>query len=120
VGRRLARLARSLIYRQDVTANGPVPVFAVRTNGKISIAFRGIDGRLMVHSATSPVAFEVCGIDQSSCRFADAKIEGDTVILSVADAADVRRVRYCWGDAPVCNLYDAAGLPAGPFELEVS
>jgi sialate O-acetylesterase len=28
-------------------------------------------------------------------------------------------VRYCWGDAPVCNLYDAAGLPAGPFDVDI-
>ena len=28
-------------------------------------------------------------------------------------------VRYCWGDAPLCNLYDGADLPAGPFEIAV-
>jgi sialate O-acetylesterase len=29
------------------------------------------------------------------------------------------RVRFCWGDAPVCNLYDRSGLPAGPFEIAI-
>jgi len=30
------------------------------------------------------------------------------------------RVRFCWGDSPLCNLYDAAGLPVGPFEIGIS
>jgi sialate O-acetylesterase len=29
------------------------------------------------------------------------------------------RVRFCWGDAPVCNLYDKSGLPAGPFQIAI-
>jgi sialate O-acetylesterase len=28
-------------------------------------------------------------------------------------------VRFCWGDSPICNLYDGTGLPATPFELPV-
>jgi len=28
-------------------------------------------------------------------------------------------VRFCWGDAPICNLYDRSGLPAGPFEIAI-
>jgi sialate O-acetylesterase len=43
---------------------------------------------------------------------------GDTVTLT-APAGPADRVRYCWGDSPICNLYDKAGLPAGPFELAV-
>jgi sialate O-acetylesterase len=29
-------------------------------------------------------------------------------------------VRFCWADSPLCNLYDAAGLPVGPFEIPVA
>jgi len=29
-------------------------------------------------------------------------------------------VRFCWGASPVCNLSDASGLPAGPFELPIN
>jgi sialate O-acetylesterase len=29
-------------------------------------------------------------------------------------------VRYCWGDSPVCTLYDTSGLPAGPFETPIA
>jgi hypothetical protein len=42
------------------------------------------------------------------------------VLLSVpGGGAPAARVRYCWGDSPVCTLFDRSGLPAGPFELNV-
>ena len=119
VGQRLARLARNLVYRQNVTPNGPVISSASRSDRGITVSFSSVDGRLIARSGTSPIAFEICGPDQSSCRFADASIDGNSVIVRSEDPAGVQRVRYCWGDAPVCNLYDAAGLPAGPFEVAV-
>ena len=61
--------------------------------------------------------FELCGGAQASCRFAPAQIKGDDVVL--ANAGIATRVRYCWGDAPVCTLYDSSGLPAGPFEMKI-
>jgi sialate O-acetylesterase len=119
VGQRLARLARHLVYKHNVTPNGPVPVSAERIEGGVNITFAGIDGRMIARSGSAPIAFEVCGSDLASCRFADATIKGSDVILRVADATAITRVRYCWGDAPICNLYDSAGLPAGPFEMAV-
>ena len=119
VGQRLARLARHLVYKEEVTPNGPAITSATRSDRGIVLNFGGIDGRLIARSGTAPIAFETCGPDQSSCRFGEATIEGNIVILRAADPAAVKRVRYCWGDAPVCNLYDAAGLPAGPFEVVV-
>jgi sialate O-acetylesterase len=119
VGQRLARLARNLVYKQALTPNGPVPRSAIRRDKGIVIKFSGFDGSLIAHSGSSPMAFEICGADQSSCRFADAEIEGDGIVLHSAAPENVQRIRYCWGDAPICNLYDAAGLPAGPFEIAV-
>lgn len=119
VGQRLARLARSLVYGHDVTPNGPAVASATRRDGSIIVRFSGVDGRLVARSANRPIAFETCNSDQSSCRFVDAVIDGNAVVIKAADAATVTRIRYCWGDAPACNLYDEAGLPAGPFELEV-
>jgi len=28
-------------------------------------------------------------------------------------------VRYAWADNPECNLYNAEGLPASPFQVTV-
>ena len=51
------------------------------------------------------------------CRWVRATLAGDHVTLSDAGAAT--RVRYCWGDSPVCTLSDPSALPAGPFEVPV-
>jgi sialate O-acetylesterase len=38
----------------------------------------------------------------------------------LAGAGQATRVRYCWGDTPICTLSDESGLPAGPFEIAVT
>ncbi|HME40365.1 MAG TPA: sialate O-acetylesterase [Steroidobacteraceae bacterium] len=117
VGRRLARAARHLIYAEPLSASGPVPLSARRDNTRVVVTFNDVDGALVAYSARRPVGFELCGDDQSSCRFVDAAVEANRVLLDAADAPPPTRVRFCWGDAPICNLYDRSGLPAGPFEI---
>jgi len=83
------------------------------------VSFDGVAEALVSFSARRPIGFELCGEDQTSCRFVDARIDSQEVLLDAADVARPTRVRYCWGDAPICNLYDRSGLPAGPFELPI-
>jgi sialate O-acetylesterase len=72
-------------------------------------------GPLAVHSGGRPISFELCtGV--RACRFADAAAQGEDVLIADANSADAY-VRYCWGDSPICNLYNEADLPASPFEL---
>jgi sialate O-acetylesterase len=51
-------------------------------------------------------------------QWADAKIKGDTVVLSSAKVDKPVAVRYAWGDNPTCNLYNKEGLPAVPFRTD--
>ena len=76
-------------------------------------------GKLDHYSAAEPIGFELCGSAPNSCAFAEARIEGNRVLLSGSNAASATRVRFCWADSPVCTLYDEARLPAGPFQIEV-
>jgi sialate O-acetylesterase len=119
VGRRLARAARHLVYDESLTASGPIPLDARRESQHVIVTFTDVDGALVTYSATRPIGFELCGGAQSTCRFVDGVIQDNRVILDTADIAAATRVRFCWGDAPVCNLYDRSGLPAGPFEIAV-
>jgi sialate O-acetylesterase len=41
-------------------------------------------------------------------------------MLDARGIAAPTRVRYCWADSPLCNLYDGASLPVGPFEVPVN
>ena len=60
------------------------------------------------------LGFAVAGAD-GAFVWADARIDGDTVVLSSPTVPQPTDVRYGWADSPVCNLYSKAGLPASPF-----
>jgi sialate O-acetylesterase len=120
VGRRLARAARHVIYGEKLSASGAQPVSATLAGGDIAVALSAFDGGLHVIGAKDPAGFELCGATQDTCRFVRAQLQdGGKVLLSDAKARDATRVRFCWADSPLCNLYDSAGLPVGPFEIEV-
>jgi len=119
VGRRLARAARHLIYGESVSASGPVPRAALREGDRVSIGFDAVEGALVTYSSIRAVGFELCAAEQSSCRYVDSVVQGDRVLLDAAAVAGATRVRFCWGDAPLCNLSDKSGLPAGPFEIAI-
>jgi sialate O-acetylesterase len=116
LGRRLAIAARSLVYGERTAPSGPALAGVARRGGDVSVSFSDVTGQLVGRSG-NPNAFELCGADQTSCRWADTRMEGNTVLL--LNAGDATRVRYCWGDSPVCTLYDTSGLPAGPFEATI-
>lgn len=118
VGRRLARAARRVAYGERLPASGPVPLSARREGEAVAVRFGDVDGGLVAYGADGPVGFALCGAQAGSCRYAQAEIRGDTVLLR-APVADPTRVRYGWADSPVVTLFDGAGLPAGPFEIPV-
>lgn len=119
LGRRLSRAARSVIYGEDIAPSGPVPTRATRQGESVVVAFDDVEDALVAYSSTAPIGFELCGSERGSCRYATARIDGTTVVLTAEDAQHPTRVRYCWADSPICTLYDASGLPAGPFEVEI-
>lgn len=111
VGRRLALAAHKLVYSDGGTI-GPLPVSAVRHGNKVVVTFTK---PLQVLSGATANAFELCG---TSCRYADGRVQGASVIMTV-DGQPVTRIRYAWADYPVVNLYDLDMLPAPVFELPV-
>ncbi len=119
VGLRLARAARSLVYGEAIPPSGPQLAGVLRRGDTVVVSFKNVTGALSVRSATGPIAFELCGPADMTCRFADAKLVNGEVLLSGPDVATATRVRYCWGDAPLSNLYDDAALPVGPFESAI-
>ena len=118
VGRRLARAARHVVYGESLAPSGPVAISATRTDHKVVIEFQDVEGSLVAYSHDSPIGFELCGESPKSCKFADARLDGNRIELT--DVPGARRVRYCWADSPVCTLFDGARLPAGPFELAIA
>lgn len=118
VGRRLARAARSLAYGESISPSGPEFAGVQRDGELIAVSFRHVEGGLVTYSAQRPIAFELCGPETGSCRFVEARLEGNRVLIDLGDGP-ASRIRYCWGDSPLCNLHDSSGLPVGPFEAEL-
>lgn len=118
VGRRLALAARAVAHGEQGVPATPSPRDAEISGPTVVISFDRVGDGLVVYGAARPVGFELCGAD--GCRFVDARVEGETVVLDAAGVTEPRTVRFCWADSPVCNLYGDAGLPAVPFELPVT
>jgi sialate O-acetylesterase len=117
VATRAARAARFLTYGGKERPAGPAMAGAWREGGNVIVRFEGMNGELQAFSG-APLGFELCAEARGTCRFVPARLVGETVVLEGGDGP-ANRVRYCWGDSPVCNLYDSLGLPAGPFERAV-
>jgi sialate O-acetylesterase len=118
VGMRLARAAGHLVYGEPLSPSGPTARAARTNGGRTLVSFDDVEGVLVAYGAQRPIGFELCGEGAESCRYVDAALSGSDVLLEAANVSDTR-VRFCWGDAPVCNLYDKSGLPAGPFQIAI-
>ena len=80
----------------------------------MAVYFRDVTDTLAAANG-APNGFELC--DGDTCRWAAARLAGTQVLLD--DPRPATKVRYCWGDSPVCTLTDGSALPAGPFELAI-
>ena len=132
VGERLALIARKTVYGDRALADsGPVYAAMKVEPAGIRLSFRQPDGGLVIGSSPMPntaevqpkeslAGFEIAGADKVWSE-AQAKIDGDTVIVSSPQVAAPVAVRYGGGNGRFdaeCNLYNKAGLPAPPFRTD--
>lgn len=116
VGLRLALSALDITYGQDAVGSGPWFKKAEMVGGKIKLHFDHTDGGLKFKGAADK-AFAIAGKD-GKFVWAEAKIEGDTVVVSSPKVASPMAVRYAWDANPQAPLYNGAGLPAVPFRSD--
>jgi sialate O-acetylesterase len=119
VGRRLALWALRDVYgRQDLAASGPTLDRMTREGDQLVLHFTHVHGGLEMRG-DKLTGFVIADAD-GPFVFADARIDGDRVIVSSPEVSQPTRVRYGWANNPDCNLYNAANLPAGPFVCDLS
>ena len=117
VGKRLALWALANTYGQKIEYSGPVLESAEHRADSIVLTFSHADGGLVAKGGKELKGFTIAGKDKKFVR-ADAKIQGNKVIVSQKDVKNPESVRYGWADNPVCNLYNKADLPASPFRTD--
>ncbi|MFP6878197.1 MAG: sialate O-acetylesterase [Roseibacillus sp.] len=118
VGDRLARWALFHDYgRKEVVVCGPLYRGAKTEGGKIRISFEHAMG-LKSRDGGPLQRFEISGVDQK-WRWADATIEGASVVVSSKEVAQPVAVRYAWASNPSgANLVNGEGLPASLFRTD--
>ena len=140
-GRRIAALALARVYGRKCPDAGPSMTAVVREGNSLRISFRDLHGGLRaapvpeeydistskkkrgktvrLSPKTQLEGFALCGAD-GQWHWADrAVIEGDQVVISSEKVQAPCGVRYAWQNSPVCNLFNAAGFPAVPFQYKL-
>jgi len=117
VGQRLALWAEGTTYKQAVEYSGPL-YESMRIDGsEVRVRFTHVGAGLEAHNGGELLGFAVAGADRKF-HWAEARIEGDAVIVSSRDVPSPVAVRYAWADSPLCNLSNKDGLPASPFRTD--
>jgi len=116
VGKRLALWALANTYGQEIVYCGPLYKSMERKGKNIVLHFDHVGGGLVAQGGDLK-GFAIAGKDRQFV-WADARIEGKTVVVSNAEVSQPVAVRYAWADNPLCNLYNKAGLPASPFRTD--
>ncbi len=117
VGRRLALNALAMDYGKDVAYFGPM-YKSMRVKGKeVVVKFAHAKDGLVAKGGEPLKGFAIAGADKKFV-WADARIEGSTVVVSAPTIDKPVAVRYAWAHNPVCNMYNGAGLPASPFRTD--
>jgi len=138
-GERLALFALAGTYGKELIHRGPVFDSLKIEGNKARIIYKKPTGSLVAkpvpptHVANtaknvvqplvrnSPQSelegFAICGADKKWV-WADAKIEGETVVVWASSVSHPVAVRYGWADNPTVNLYNQGGLPAEPFRTD--
>ncbi|WP_109485607.1 sialate O-acetylesterase [Occallatibacter savannae] len=116
VGDRLARCALAKQYGEKIVYSGPTLESVERAPGAIRLHFAHTDGGL-VTKGDKLGEFSIAG-DDRNWVWADAHIEGDTVVVSSPAVPHPTEVRYAWQSNPVATLFNGAGLPAAPFRTD--
>lgn len=114
---RLALWARAEVYGEtDLASSGPLPKSLRFVKGTAIVTFDHAHDGLAAKDGQTLAGFE---LKQRHGKWfpAEARIENNTVVVSVKGLTDPVVVRYAWGNDPEGNLVNGAGLPATPFEL---
>jgi sialate O-acetylesterase len=116
VGQRLALCALAGGYGKKISHAGPTFTSVEHLPGALKLHFRHTDGGLVV-KGDKLEEFAVAGRDRQ-WHWADAKVEGDSVVVSSPMVSDPQAARYAWQADPAATLYNGAGLPAAPFRTD--
>jgi sialate O-acetylesterase len=117
-GARAAQVARGFVYDEKVEISGPQYASHRVEGNKVRVKFTHVGAGLARGQGEKLQGFAIAGADKKFV-WADATIEGDSVVLSSPQVAKPEAVRYAWSSQiPWANMFNKDGLPAVTFRTD--
>lgn len=118
VGERLARWALADDYDKDIIKSGPLYSGYDISDGKVIVTFDHIGKGLKSRDGKPLQRFEIQDTT-GKWYWADAEIQGNTVVVSHPEVKHATATRYAWAENPEgANLVNSEGLPTSLFTTE--
>ena len=117
VGHRLALWALGTTYGKDIVYSGPLYDSMEIINDRIKLKFKHTGTGLVAKGDSKLKGFAIAGADRKF-YWANAEINGNTVVVYSEKVPKPVAVRYGWSANPDCNLYNSELLPASPFRTD--
>lgn len=121
VGYRLALLALARTYgKSELADSGPVFKSIEAKGNQLRVEFDHAHGGLVTRDGKAPDWFEIIDAGEGGFVKAEARISGNSVILSSPEVKQPVAMRFAWSHVATPNLMNGKGLPAGAFRAAVS
>ncbi len=117
VGQRAALLAAKNTLKKDVSASGPIIKNVDLQGEKMIVNFNNAKG-LKTTDNKAPTGFWVSD-DSGEWVMANARIVGESVILTSSKIKAPKYIRYAFAGKPTVNLVNESELPAYPFRTDL-
>lgn len=113
-----ANVALGMAYGRKIEYYGPIYQSHAMEGSQVRVRFSHTGKGLAFKHKDKLTGFSLAGKD-NVFYWAEARIEGDTVLVSSPQVPQPQWVRYGWGPAhPWANLFNQDGLPALPFRTD--
>ena len=117
-GERAKQVALGFVYGCKLEFSGPLYTSHEIIGDKVRLKFTHVGQGLAERHSDNLQGFLIAGADKKFV-WADAVIDGDSVLVSSAAVPQPAAVRYSWsGNAPWVNLFNKDGLPAQTFRTD--
>lgn len=113
IGKRLAYLAMDLVYGKDLGMQSSYMTSCERSGSVYTIRFN-TNALTLNEKVRGTRDFEVMTADGTWVD-AEAKVEGDALLVWSDEVIVPHGVRYAWSNYPKADLFDENGLPVFPF-----
>ena len=117
VGARLSDAARAIAYGEKLAYQSPLfrqATTELQGDGTTAMRVWFDHGEGLTYRGKLATGFEVAGADRKFIP-AQARVEGDTVLVTAPALTQPEYVRYGWMGVMDNNLFNAAGFPASTF-----